>query len=325
MESIPFMALPFIFLPTGLIIGIFASKKDLSTLKKFFSLLFDSAFYALLFMLGMNLTLDKEVRNSMGEIGVTSFLLFLFATIGSILFVYIFYLITERRRKEDTVEVEQKEKNINFVISTSQGGRTVMTIIGILGLGGIVGLFNFFSIASLLEPFVEDMVSIILIFLYLAAGCSAGENYNIFYQTRKELIKILLLPFVSYIGSLIGGVFFGWLFHKPFVSVILPATGMGYYSVTSAFCFQTLGPREGSIAFLTNVFREIFTIATVPFLARVNRFFPTAAGGATTMDVSLAPIIKVQGINMMVIPLFSGIVLSFLVPVMLPILYQILK
>ena len=66
---------------------------------------------------------------------------------------------------------------------------------------------------------------------------------------------------------------------------------------------------------MSNIFREIITLLFAPLLAKYfGELAPIAAGGATAMDTTLPIITKFSGKEYGIISLFSGIVLSLLVP-----------
>ena len=77
----------------------------------------------------------------------------------------------------------------------------------------------------------------------------------------------------------------------------------------------------GVIALLSNIFREVLTILLVPLLARFfGKLAPIASGGATCMDTTLPVIHRHLGPRYAVLAAISGIVLTMLVPVLVPLL-----
>ena len=81
------------------------------------------------------------------------------------------------------------------------------------------------------------------------------------------------------------------------------------------------GPTVGSIAFLSNMFREALAMVLIPLLARTR--FPSlavGAGGATSMDVTLPLIEKNCGQNSVALAMASGGILSLSVPILVPLL-----
>ena len=91
--------------------------------------------------------------------------------------------------------------------------------------------------------------------------------------------------------------------------------GFGYYSLSSIIISQISGERLGAIALLSNVLREVITLITTPLLAKhFGKLAPIAAGGATSMDTTLPLIAKFVGKEYATISIFSGMVLTILVP-----------
>ncbi|MFW6055082.1 MAG: lysine exporter LysO family protein [Thermodesulfobacteriota bacterium] len=97
--------------------------------------------------------------------------------------------------------------------------------------------------------------------------------------------------------------------------------GFGYYSLSSILISQIKGEMLGIIALLSNIFREVLTILLVPLLARYfGKLAPIASGGATCMDTTLPVIHRHLGPRYAVLAAISGIVLTMLVPVLVPLL-----
>ncbi len=69
------------------------------------------------------------------------------------------------------------------------------------------------------------------------------------------------------------------------------------------------------IALISNISREIFTLLATPFLVKYfGTLAPIASGGATSMDTTLPIITKFLGKEYAIISVFSGVVLTILVP-----------
>ena len=91
--------------------------------------------------------------------------------------------------------------------------------------------------------------------------------------------------------------------------------GFGYYSLSSIFISEYYGAELGTIALLSNIFREIITLLGAPVLATIfGRLAPISAGGATSMDTTLPIISQVSGRDMVIVSVFHGFVVDFSVP-----------
>lgn len=91
--------------------------------------------------------------------------------------------------------------------------------------------------------------------------------------------------------------------------------GFGYYSLSSIFITEYKGAELGTIALLSNIVREMFTLLLSPLLVKVaGPLAPIAAGGVTSMDTTLPIIMDSSGRQYAVVSLFHGFVLEFSIP-----------
>lgn len=158
----------------------------------------------------------------------------------------------------------------------------------------------------------------LLVLLFLI-GFDIGNNR----ESLKTLIKAdrysLIIPAGTVLGTLAGG-FLVSLFTKltPNESMAI-AAGFGWHSLSAVLLAEMKGSDIGAIAFLTNVFRENLAILTIPLLTRLLGAYPAiATGGATTMDVTLPIIEKYCGKKAAIVGFINGVILSTLVPIILP-------
>ena len=87
---------------------------------------------------------------------------------------------------------------------------------------------------------------------------------------------------------------------------------------------QTYGLTFGTYGFIVNVLREFFTVLIMPLLIKISRGSPIAGGAAGDMDTMLAPITKFVGSGLSLVTLLTGMILTFIVPILLPVLTEVL-
>jgi uncharacterized membrane protein YbjE (DUF340 family) len=93
--------------------------------------------------------------------------------------------------------------------------------------------------------------------------------------------------------------------------------GFGYYSLSSIMITELHGQQLGVVALLANILREILTLLLTPLLARwCGRLAPIASGGATAMDTTLPIISRFLNQELALLAVFSGVVLTVMVPVL---------
>jgi len=191
----------------------------------------------------------------------------------------------------------------------------------LISIAFVIGIFV--GIAGMLPGGIipQALAGYVLYALIFFVGISVGANVKIWKTVKKMHFKIALVPMSVVIGTLSGaGVFSLFLSTITLSQALAIGSGFGYYSLSSVIIAQLDGEVLGTIALISNLMREIVTILAAPFFAHYfGRLAPIAAGGATSMDTTLPVITKYSGNEYTIISIFSGMVLTFLVPMLVPI------
>ena len=196
-----------------------------------------------------------------------------------------------------------------------------LIILGFFTAGLAGGIFRIFPDWAL----NEDLTTYALFTLMFLVGISIGSDRGAFYILRKMKFKVMLVPLLVIVGSLAG---------TAVVAIFLPdlgtgeamavGAGFGYYSLSSIVISQISGQELGVIALLSNIMREITTLLAAPLLVKYfGRLAAIASGGATAMDTTLPVIVKFTGKEYGIIAVFSGIVLTAVVPVLVTLLLEL--
>lgn len=189
-----------------------------------------------------------------------------------------------------------------------------LVLIVTLALGVFAGMFA----GEGVEGFTQ-LSSWLLLVLVFSVGIDIGMNRDAFVQIKKMGVKILVIPLCVAVGSLLGGVAVALITRESVKECLAISSGMGWYSLSGIMITEAGNPVAGAISFLSNVIREILTFVVVPFLAKYLNFYcAIAPGGATAMDTTLAVISRNTNGKIAVIAFVSGITLTMIVPVLLP-------
>ena len=165
----------------------------------------------------------------------------------------------------------------------------------------------------------SQVSSWLLVLLVFSVGIDIGTNKEAFSQIKKMGLKILIIPLGVAAGSLLGGAAASLFSPEPLKDCLAISSGLGWYSLSGIMITEAGNPVGGAISFLSNVIREILTFVVVPFLAKYLNFYcAIAPGGATAMDTTLAVISRNTNGKIAVMAFVSGITLTMLVPVLLP-------
>ncbi|MDR1985059.1 MAG: lysine exporter LysO family protein [Prevotellaceae bacterium] len=163
----------------------------------------------------------------------------------------------------------------------------------------------------------SDFTLYVLYLQMLLIGICIGAELNKTIGFIKTLhVKILLVPFTTVIGTYLGVILFSIFINGMHISDMLAiGSGFGYYSLSSIYITEIRGETLGAIALLTNIAREIIGLLFTPvFAKRFGKLAPIAAAGATSMDTCLPIITSSVGKNYAIISVFSGTVVTILVP-----------
>ena len=135
-----------------------------------------------------------------------------------------------------------------------------------------------------------------------------------------------MLPLATILGTLLFSALASLLVRDWDVfDCLAVGSGMGYYSLSSVLISQymeasigvQMAAELGTIALLTNIFRELFTIVFTPLLGKwFGPFAPIASAGVTAVDVCLPVIVRFTGDRMLPAAIVSGVVTDFSVPIL---------
>ncbi|MGE0090444.1 MAG: lysine exporter LysO family protein [Bacteroidales bacterium] len=193
-----------------------------------------------------------------------------------------------------------------------------LIIVSFFIAGIFTGFFNFLP-----EYFLQNDYSIYALYLLMfLVGVGIGSNKNAINLIKEVNFKIILVPLSIILGTYLGVCTFSFLFNRLSLSESLAVgSGFGYYSLSSVLITEVSGETLGVIALLSNITREIITLLFTPLFARyLGKLAPIASGGATAMDTTLPVISKYIGSDYAIISVFSGVVLTILVPFLIAVI-----
>ncbi|MBN2789710.1 MAG: lysine exporter LysO family protein [Candidatus Delongbacteria bacterium] len=181
-----------------------------------------------------------------------------------------------------------------------------------------LGIFLGYFIDESIIFVSDDLSTYALHFLLFLIGISIGCDLKVFRIIKKLHVKILFVPLAVIVGTLLGVAAVSVLFEDITLNECLAiGSGFGYYSLSSIYITKISGEVLGVIALLSNIIREIITLVASPVLVKYfGKLAPIASGGATSMDTTLPIITRYSGKEFAVISVFSGTVLTIIVPFM---------
>ena len=204
-----------------------------------------------------------------------------------------------------------------------------LLIIGAFAAGVLIAAFHLLPDSWLAVDF-SKWSDYVLYLLLLLVGFNIGLDKTIVSTIKKLPKRVLVTPLITYGGAMVGTVIsfvIIWAIgktiggHFTFLDAATVNSGLGYYSLTAILVTEKIGAELGSVALLTNLLRELLTIAMAPLIFKYfGKYSVISAGGVTVTDTTLPVILKCNGTGMMPVAIYEGIVLNVAVPVIVTIL-----
>ena len=284
----------------------------------------------LIFSMGLGLGQQPDFFSDLAALGLSSLLFFLLPTAGSVAAVW---LLTRRRggpahgRPSPAAQPESGAPQPGSGAPQPPAGAPrprvgdpmMFFALGAVGLGLVCGAVS--PLAAALAP-VRDGAQWILYLLMFCVGISVGGQRGVLASLRRHSAQILLVPLGVIVGSLAGGGLCGLLLRMPLREALSIGGGLGWYSLAGVSVSSAAGVTAGSIAFLSNLLREIGAFLLIPLVARrVNACACIAVAGATSEDTTLPMILRYTDGETAVLSVLNGVICSAFVPVLLSLCY----
>lgn len=266
----------------------------------------------LLFLLGISIGGDKALLAQVPVLGLKGLVLAFSAVSGSVLAARLVLGKTgvEMSAGQPVERVESSSGKDSGIGSwKAMGGSFIAAASFLLGLFSGVLITGFPQLSW-------DPVAVVLYLLMFMVGMGTGGDSTVPAVIKKHGIRLALLPLAIVAGTLAGNLTTAFLWQAlPVRESLAVGAGFGYYSLSSLLLQELSGGEWAAIALLSNIFREIITLLAAPLLVKLaGPAAPPAAGGATSMDTTLAATLQYSGRAWTVPAIFSGVVLTVLTP-----------
>lgn len=196
-----------------------------------------------------------------------------------------------------------------------------------LALGALIaGVF--FGLSDLNVSWISALTThtdYILYILMFLVGISVGLHRGLINSIRRYHIRIFIIPFSIIAASFAGGILCSFVTGYSIRESTAVTCGLGWYSLSGITMGNLAGPTLGSITFLSNLMREIFSFFAIPWISRhLNYYACIGPAAATSEDTTLPMLIRYTNEETVVLSVFNGIICSAAVPVLISFCYTVL-
>ena len=291
--------------------------------------------WLLLLFLGLETGSDREVIGALPSIGLASAALSVGGVAGSCILAWLLWKYMGGNLGEAVPEDGQGARETGAGGDLQAvSGRELQTVSGLdmgterrisvwSGMGGSLVILGFFTLGTILgfaglhagQSIVHKLSFWSLCILMAMVGMSVGGNPELVSSIKSMNPRIALLPIATILGTYAGCIIVNLFLGHSIADVLAIGSGFGYYSLSSVLISSSRGPHLGSIALISNIIREVFTLLCAPVLARIaGPLAPISSGGATTADTTLPIISSCCGDKFVLISIFHGFAVDFTVP-----------
>lgn len=283
----------------------------------------------LVFVMGLRMGSNKEVIGNIKTIGLSAFVMTI-VTIGfSILAIFATRKLMGMNRYGElksnvSVDYVVDNKNQDDSHKNIEIMKMTLYILIFVTAGMLVGYFyvnKVFESYSEFDKLAGIVIKVGLCMLLMFVGVDLGLEGTVISKFKKVGLRVLVFPIVSIVGSLLGGLV---------CSLFLPVTVRESLAISAGFGWYTFAPgiimdagfvKASAISFMHNVMREMFSILTIPLVAKYIGYLETTGmPGAAAMDVCLPIVEKSTSSDIAVYSFVMGVVLTAVVPVLVPLI-----
>lgn len=186
-----------------------------------------------------------------------------------------------------------------------------LIILSFFAAGLLTGIYRFLP-----DQWLQYEVSFyILCALMFSVGFSIGHQPDTVRQFKNIPPRVIFLPLTTILGTWAGAILVGVFTKHSLPETLAVSSGMGYYSLSGILITQYKGVELGTIALLSNIFREVLALLFAPLMVKYfGKLAPIAAGGATTMDTTFPGIVRFSGKEYSIVSIYHGFITDLAVP-----------
>jgi len=285
------------------------------------------ALIALVLLMGMRMGSNEEITANLSTIGLSAFIItvvIMTLSVGAVFLTRKIFGMDKYGRLQDKNQPEESVKTEDGAEKSGINMTTVYIVIAVI-IGMAVGYF------AIRQVFAGNMavfdnaaglgIKIGLCILLVFVGMDLGLDGTVIDNFKRVGFRILLFPLATIIGTMGGGLLVSVFLDLSLKECLAVAAGFGWYTLAPGIIMEAGYLTASAVSFLHNVMRELFSILFIPFIAKKIGFIETTSmPGAAAMDVCLPIVEKSTRSDIAVYSFVSGVILSILVPVLVPII-----
>lgn len=291
------------------------------------------AIVLLVVLMGARMGSNEEIIDNLGTIGLAAFVMTAAMMIGSLICLFFARKALGFTRDAQIAVLhceELEEEAMEEEAAAEKQGINKMTLIILcsvivgMALGYLVARPVFGENIEVFDGAASLGIKIGLCILMVFVGLDLGLEGTVLSMMKEAGLRILVFPLACIVGTLLGAALCGLLFKLSLPESLAIGAGFGWYSLAPGIIMEAGYLTASAISFLHNVMREIFSILLLPLIAEKVGYIEAACiPGAPAMDVCLPIVNRATQGKAVTYGFVTGVTMSFLVPIMVPIMISL--
>jgi len=285
------------------------------------------ALIVLVLLMGMRMGSNEEITANLSTIGLSAFIITVVIMTFSVGAVFVTRKLLGMDKYGRLRDKDGADEDTSAAVEEEKSGINMTTVYIVIAV--VIGMaFGYFAIRQMFAGNMAAFdsgaglgIKIGLCVLLLFVGMDLGLDGTVIDNFKKVGLRILVFPLATIIGTLGGGLVVSLFLDLGSKECLAIAAGFGWYTLAPGIIMEAGYLTASAISFLHNVMRELFSILFIPFIAKkVGYIETTSMPGAAAMDVCLPIVEKSTRSDIAVYSFVSGVILSILVPVLVPLI-----
>lgn len=281
------------------------------------------ALYLLIFTMGSRIGANEEAMSGLASIGIQALVTTVMAIAGSMFIAFLGRKILGLNRKGlRKGDMEGRSESADAADNSGLKASAITLCDAAIGMAaGYYIVPRIFSDIDAYQNGAGILLDVFLSILLALVGYDLGLEGGLMKKIKSIGFRCLVLPICIMIGTMGMGFIYGLIGSLTMRESLAVFAGMGWYSLGSAIIMNAGHMTASAVSFLHNIFREVASLLFIPVMAsKIGYYESIAMPAAPGMDCCLPTVKKYTNGEMVIYSLISGIITSFAVPVLVPLM-----
>lgn len=276
----------------------------------------------LIFAMGLRIGSNEEAVRSIGSYGLYALVFTVVVLLFSMLSVSLIRRLLGYDRYGEKGSSGNAPGRPQEAYGVSGTGSNTLKMVGLVAAGLLIGhllVKNGVLNAETLGTASGKCITVGLCSLLVMIGMSLGLEGKIASDIRSAGRIAFILPLAVAAGTFAGSALCSLFLPISLRECFAIGSGFGWYSLSSGIILDAGYVAAGTIAFMHNVMRELFSVIFIPVAAQKCGWLEAVAlPGSPAMDVCLPVAARATNARIGICSFVTGFLLSLAVPFIVP-------